>query len=195
MNAALVIVDVQHDFCEGGSMPVTGGIEVASKISEYVRQRGSEYTAIAATADWHIDPGSHWSQEPDFVDSWPVHCEVGTRGADFRPELEPALEAVGAVFRKGEQVAAYSGFEGSTEIDGEVVQLAPWLHDHGIERVDVVGIATDYCVRATALDAALEGFTTRVLLDLTAGVSAETTEVALDRLRHEGVRLETSAGD
>lgn len=171
-------------------MPVEGGIQVATKISEYVRDHGHEYAAIAATADWHIDPGAHWSAQPDFVDSWPVHCEVGTTGAHFRPELEPALASVGAVFRKGERVAAYSGFEGSTEVGGEVVMLAGWLHDQHVKEVDIVGIATDHCVRATALDAALEGFHTRVLLDLTVGVSPETTEAALERMHHDGVVLE-----
>ena len=189
MTRALVIVDVQHDFCEGGSMGVTGGIDVAGRISEYVAEHASEYTAVAATADWHIDPGDHWSADPDFERSWPVHCEVGTEGAQFRPELDPALEAVQAVFRKGEYVAAYSGFEGSAEIGGETVQLAAWLRDAGIEEVDVVGIATDHCVRATALDAAMEGFTTRVLLDLTVGVDPQTTAAALERMSEEGITL------
>ncbi|MGB7447631.1 MAG: isochorismatase family protein [Ornithinimicrobium sp.] len=189
MTRALVIVDVQNDFCEGGSMAVDGGIEVAGRISEYVVAHGSEYTAVAATADWHVDPGDHWSSEPDFDSSWPVHCEVGTDGAQFRPELAPALEAVQAVFRKGEYVAAYSGFEGSVAIDGETVQLAAWLRDAGVEQVDVVGIATDHCVRATALDAAMEGFDTRVLLDLTAGVAPETTAAALERMSEEGIVL------
>ncbi len=176
-------------------MPVEGGIDVASRISEYVRDHAQGYAAIAATADWHVDPGDHWSAEPDFVDSWPVHCEVGTTGAQFRPELEPALASVDAVFRKGEQVAAYSGFEGSTEVDGKVVMLAAWLHDQHVKEVDIVGIATDHCVRATALDSALEGFHTRVLLDLTVGVSPETTEAALERMHHDGVLIEKTAAD
>ncbi len=170
-------------------MPVPGGIEVAGKITQYVLAHSGEYAAIAATADWHIDPGSHWSNEPDFEESWPVHCEVGTEGADFRPELEPALRYVQAVFRKGEHLAAYSGFEGSASVEGEVVQLAAWLRDQDVSEVDVVGIATDHCVRATALDAAMEGFETTVLLDLTVGVAPETTELALTRLREEGVRI------
>ncbi|MGB3828854.1 MAG: isochorismatase family protein [Ornithinimicrobium sp.] len=193
MTRALVIVDVQHDFCEGGSLPVTGGVDVATKISEYVVSHASEYAAIVATADWHIDPGEHWSDTPDFTDTWPVHCEVGTLGSQFRPELDPALAHVQAVFRKGEHVAAYSGFEGSAQVDGEVVQLAAWLHDHQIDDVDVVGIATDHCVRATALDATREGFTTRVLLDLTAGVSPDTTELAIERMQEEGVVVDSSS--
>jgi len=189
MTRALVIVDVQHDFCEGGSMAVEGGIEVASRISEYVEASRSEYAAVVATADWHVDPGDHWSSDPDFETSWPVHCEVGTEGAQFRPELAPALEEVQAVFRKGEYVAAYSGFEGSAEVGDEPVQLAAWLRDAGVDQVDVVGIATDHCVRATALDAAMEGFETRVLLELTAGVAAETTAAALERMSEEGITL------
>jgi nicotinamidase/pyrazinamidase len=189
MTRALVIVDVQHDFCEGGSMAVAGGIEVASRISEYVRDHGQEYAAVVATADWHVDPGDHWSSEPDFESSWPVHCEVGTDGAQFRPELDPALESVQVVFRKGEYVAAYSGFEGSAELDGETVQLAAWLRDAGVDEVDVVGIATDHCVRATALDSAMEGFATRVLLDLTVGVAPESTAAALERMSEEGITL------
>lgn len=190
MKRALVIVDVQNDFCEGGSMPVTGGIDVAGRISEYVLANRGAYAVIAATADWHVDPGEHWSSDPDFTDSWPVHCEVGTIGSQFRGELEPALAHVQAVFRKGEHVAAYSGFEGSTDVDGEVIQLAAWLRERDIEEVDVVGIATDHCVRATALDSAREGFTTRVLLDLTAGVGPESTQIAVQRMRDEGVLID-----
>lgn len=189
MTKALVIVDVQYDFCEGGSLPITGGIEVARKISEHVAEHREEYAVIAATADWHIDPGPHFATEPDFKDSWPVHCEVGTQGSQFRPELEDALEQIDAVFRKGEYVAAYSGFEASAEINGETVQLAAWLRNQDIDEVDVVGLATDHCVKATALDAAREGFSTRVLLDLTAGVEHESTALALEILSDEGVAL------
>lgn len=189
MTKALVIVDVQYDFCEGGSLPVTGGIDVARRISEHVAHHRDEYAAIAATADWHIDPGTHFSTDPDFSDSWPVHCQVGTQGSQFRPELEGALEHVQAVFRKGEFVAAYSGFEGSTEVGGETVQLAAWLRDQDVDEVDVVGLATDHCVKATALDATREGFATRVLLDLTAGVATESTALALELLSEEDVEL------
>jgi nicotinamidase/pyrazinamidase len=188
-SRALIIVDVQNDFCEGGSLAVTGGAEVARRISEHVGSRGEEYAAIVATADWHDDPGPHFSEQPDFVDSWPAHCRVGSDGALFHPHVAGALEAVDAVFRKGHHAAAYSGFEGFTvEHDGQV-GLATWLRGRSIEEVHVVGIATDHCVRATALDAATEGFTTTVLLDLTAGVAPDTTEKALAQLREAGVEL------
>ena len=186
MGRALVIVDVQNDFCEGGSLAVDGGIAVAERIAAYVAEHGADYTHLVATADWHLDPGDHWSKTPDFVHSWPVHCEVGTPGADFRTEVQPVIARVAAVFRKGQYEAAYSGFEGATE-DG--VGMTNWLRDHGIDELDVAGLATDYCVRATALDAASAGFTTRVLTDLTAGVAPETTSRALDDFRAAGVTV------
>ena len=193
MTRALIIVDVQLDFCEGGSLAVEGGAAVAAGVTEHVERHGQEYAAVVATADWHIDPGDHWSEDPDFVDSWPVHCEAETAGAEFRPELAGALDHVQAVFRKGQYAAAYSGFEGSTEVAGEQVGLADWLRERDVTAVDVVGIATDHCVRATALDAAAGGLDTRVLLDLTAGVAAESTEAAIRELRAAGVTVGASA--
>ena len=138
-----------------------------------------------ATKDYHIDPGSHFSENPDFKDSWPPHCVVGTAGVDFHPAFDPA--AVEAVFHKGHYSAAYSGFEGAAADDG--TSLADWLRAKGVDAVDVVGIATDYCVKATAADAVAAGFTTRVLLDLTAGVSPTTTAEAVDALRAAGVAV------
>lgn len=182
---ALIIVDVQNDFCEGGSLAVAGGAAVARKITEYLAGPDGGYDYIVATQDYHIDPGSHFSAEPDFVISWPPHCVAATPGADFHPDLDTGR--VDAVFRKGERSAAYSGFEGA-DSDGE--PLAGWLRAHGVTVVDVAGIATDYCVRATATDAAAAGFSTRVLLDLTAGVAAETTRAALGELRTAGVTLD-----
>jgi nicotinamidase/pyrazinamidase len=187
MSRALVIVDVQNDFCEGGSLAVTGGAEVARRISEHVVTHLGEYAAIVATADWHDDPGAHFSESPDFVDSWPAHCRVGSDGALFHPAAEPAFEHVEAIFRKGHHSAAYSGFEGFTVEADRRVALADWLRERAIEQVDVVGIATDHCVRATALDSADEGFETTVLLDLTAGVAPDTTRAALAELAAAGV--------
>jgi len=184
---ALVIVDVQNDFCEGGSLPVTGGAAVAAGITDFVRAHRVQYDAVVGTLDWHVDPGSHFAAQPDFVSTWPVHCRAGDQGARSHPALDP--EPVDAWFTKGEHAAAYSGFEGATEDGGERIGLAPWLRDRGIDQVDVVGLATDHCVRATALDAAAEGFRTRVLLDLAAGVAPETTAAALEQLTAAGVEL------
>ncbi|MBF6085266.1 isochorismatase family protein [Nocardia cyriacigeorgica] len=185
MGRALVIVDVQNDFCEGGSLAVAGGAQVAERISAHARDHADEYSAVVATRDFHIDPGAHFSEQPDFVDSWPPHCRVGTAGAEFHPNFDTT--PVQEVFSKGAYAAAYSGFEGAAE-DGTA--LADWLKARDIDTVDVVGIATDHCVRATAMDAAASGFDTRVLLGLTAAVAPETTEKALAQLRAAGVELE-----
>ncbi|MFE6229248.1 MULTISPECIES: isochorismatase family protein [unclassified Streptomyces] len=192
MHRALIVVDVQNDFCEGGSLAVTGGADVAAAITELIGEAaGGAYQHVAATRDHHIDPGAHFAPEgqaPDYVASWPAHCVAGTEGVGFHPNFAPAVAggAVQAVFDKGAYAAAYSGFEGRDE-NGRT--LAQWLRERDVTEVDVVGIATDHCVRATALDAAREGFRTRVLLDLTAGVARETTDRALAELRAAGVEL------
>ena len=181
MSRGLVIVDVQNDFCEGGSLAVDGGAAVAAAISALLAN--SDYAHVVATRDAHHDPGAHFSSTPDYVDSWPPHCVIGTPGVEFHPAFD--TQRVEAVFDKGAHSAAYSGFEGTS--DG--VGLAQWLREQGVDDVDIVGIATDHCVRATAVDAAREGFDTAVLLDLTAGVAAPTVENALEEMRAAGVRL------
>jgi nicotinamidase/pyrazinamidase len=181
---ALVIVDVQNDFCEGGSLAVAGGGAVAGAISARLAQQGHGYQHVVATRDDHVDPGGHFSAAPDFATSWPPHCRAGTPGADFHPDLDTG--PIEEVFRKGAHAAAYSGFEGRS---GDGRALADWLRERGITAVDVAGIATDYCVRATAADAAAAGFATRLLLDLTAGVDPATTAAAVSELRGLGVEI------
>lgn len=180
MTHALIVVDVQNDFCEGGSLPVTGGAAVAAAISQLLGVP-YDYDHVVATRDHHIDPGTHFSATPDFVDSWPVHCVAGTQGAAFHLAL--VNRPFEAVFDKGEYQATYSGFEGSCE----GTRLADWLAARGVDSVDVCGIATDYCVRATALDAAAAGLSTRVLLGLTAAVAPERLPLTLEALRAAGV--------
>jgi nicotinamidase/pyrazinamidase len=189
LTRALILVDVQNDFCEGGSLAVAGGAEVARRISAYVLAHAQDYASIVATADWHANPGAHFSEHPDFLNSWPIHCRIGTDGALFHPHALPAFEHVDAVFRKGLHAAAYSGFEGFTTEGDNRVALADWLRDRAVEQVDVVGIATDHCVRATALDSGEEGFETTVRLDLTAGVARLTTDAALVAMREADVEL------
>jgi nicotinamidase/pyrazinamidase len=186
MTRALIVVDVQNDFCEGGSLAVTGGAAVAAAITEHTRAAGDRYAHVVATRDHHIDPGSHFAEHPDFVDSWPAHCVVGSDGVELHPALD--REPLAAIFDKGEYAAAYSGFEARSG----GTPLADWLRERDVEAVDVVGIATDHCVRATALDAVAAGFETRVLLHLTAGVAEATTTAALDQLRAAGIELEGS---
>ncbi|MEU4332166.1 isochorismatase family protein [Nonomuraea dietziae] len=188
MSRALIIVDVQKDFCEGGSVPVKGGADRAAAIAELVQRADGQYAFVVATRDHHIDPGAHFSDNPDFQDSFPVHCVVGSEGSEFHPDFAPAVDSgrVDEVFFKGANSASKSGFEGSTQ-DGTT--LSAWLKARDIADLDVVGIATDHCVKATALDGARAGFKVRVLLDYTAGVAADTTRTALDELRRAGVAL------
>ena len=190
MARALIVVDVQNDFCEGGSLPVAGGARVAADIGELLHRWSSHdadrpaYDVVVATKDHHVDPGAHWSLKPDFARSWPVHCKVGTDGAGFHPNLDP--QPFDEVFYKGEHEAAYSGFEGRTA-SGD--PLADWLRAHGVSEVDVCGIATDHCVRATALDSATSGFDTRVLTALCAGVADDTTAAAITEMAGAGVEI------
>jgi nicotinamidase/pyrazinamidase len=182
MKRVLIVTDVQNDFCEGGSLEVRGGAEVAEAISRYALRHA--YDHVVATRDYHVSPGAHFAAEPDFVDSWPAHCVVGTPGADFHPALDTSK--VEEIFSKGTYTAAYSGFEAFTD-DG--TDLIDWLRARDVEALDIVGIATDHCVRATALDGVRNGFAVQVLLDLTAGVARETTDAALAQMAHAGVKL------
>ena len=180
MTRALLVIDVQEDFCEGGSLAVQGGRAVAAAVAGRI----PAYELVVASQDWHVDPGAHFADEPDFVDSWPAHCVVGTAGSHLQAPLTEDLFT--AVVRKGEHEAAYSAFEGRLP-DGTV--LADWLAARGVDAVDVCGLATDHCVRASALDARRAGLQVRVLLDLCAGVAPETTERALAQLQDAGVEL------
>jgi nicotinamidase/pyrazinamidase len=181
---ALVIVDVQNDFCEGGSLGVDGGAEVARDISRYVASHGDEYDMIVASRDYHVEPGGHFSDSPDFRDSWPAHCVVGTSGADFHPDF--TVDRLDGLFSKGAYSAAYSALEA---VDEEGRTLEQVLREAGIEEMDMAGLATDYCVRATTLDAVRTGFRARVLTDLVAGVSPDSTAAALDEMATAGVEL------
>lgn len=203
MSRALIIVDVQNDFCEGGSLAVEGGAAVAGAISDYIDAHHNQFDHIVATQDWHIDPGSHFSETPDFKDSWPPHCVAGTRGAELHPDLD--TEYIQAYFQKGQYAAAYSGFEGLLAPEdavptgerqpGDASRFAPdedaiglddWLQSHDVEDVVVVGIATDYCVKATSLDAVQAGYSVTVIRSLTAGI-AEDLEEAVAEMELGGV--------
>lgn len=183
MATALIVVDVQNDFCEGGALAVSGGAMLAADIATFLASEAA-YDAVVATRDYHIDPGAHFSDDPDFIRSWPPHCRAGTPGASFHPELD--VGPVTEVFSKGQYSDGYSGFEATSPAGNE---LAVWLRSREIDSVDIIGIATDHCVRATALDAAHEGFAVRTLLDYTAGITQPTVDAALDELRTAGVEL------
>ncbi len=213
MSRALIIVDVQNDFCEGGSLPVDGGAGLAGEISEYVDAHHNQFDHVVATQDWHVDPGGHFADEPDFVESWPRHCVAGSRGAELHPDLD--TEYIQAYFRKGQFTAAYSGFEGilapeeavptgdrkggalpadsddaaeTFAADEDAIGLDDWLQSHDVEDVVIVGIATDHCVKATALDAIQAGYSVTVLRDLTVGI-AEDLDDAVAEMELGGVEV------
>jgi nicotinamidase/pyrazinamidase len=166
---ALVVVDVQNDFCEGGALAVKGGHKTAYAIASYIETEGWKYARVVTTQDWHVSPGEHFAEHPDFIDSWPVHCLADTMGSALHPALR--YTKVDARFRKGEQAAAYSGFEAGEMVSGEL--LGHFLRRGGIKEVDVCGLATDYCVKATALDGLKQGFAVRVLSELCAAISPQ----------------------
>ena len=193
MTRALFIIDVQNDFTEGGALGVAGGAAVAAGISRYLAQHPNRYDQVFASRDWHDadnDNGGHFAttDAPDFVTTWPVHCVAGTTGADYHPALDTSVVTVHV--RKGQGRPAYSIFEGVTDTGESVPQT---LDDLGIDEVDVVGVATDYCVLASALDTVAAGRTVRVLDDLVAGVDPASSALALTRLAAVGVRIEGSA--
>lgn len=185
---ALLVVDIQNDFCEGGALGVAGGTLVAQGVSRYIAEHGSEYAVIVASRDWHDgdnDNGGHFApegDEPNFVTTWPVHCVSGTHGAEYHPELTLPIETIHV--KKGQGVPSYSMFEGLSD-DGRTVEEI--LSQAGVNQVDVVGIATDHCVRASALDARNAGFEVRVLNNLVAAVSPETEQTARTEMSEAGV--------
>ena len=189
---ALFIIDVQNDFTEGGALGVSGGEAVAAGITRYLAEHPHRYDQVFASRDWHDadnDNGGHFAttDAPDFVTTWPVHCVAGTTGADYHAALNTSEVTVGV--RKGQGRPAYSIFEGVTD-EGE--PLTQRLDDLGVEEIDVVGIATDYCVLASALDAVATGRMVRVLDDLVAGVATVSSALALEQLAAAGVRVERS---
>lgn len=185
---AIIVVDPQPDFFEGGSLPVPRATATSYRIATFLAEHRGRYVAVVVTQDWHVDPGDHWSDQPDFVTSWPVHCSAGSGGAAIHESLGDVEWT--SVIHKGMHRAAYSGFEGESDAG---VPLGEVLSRHGVTHVTVVGFATDHCVLATALDACDVGFTVNVPLDLCAGVDPETTDVAITRMRQRGVAVTSSA--
>jgi len=184
---AIIVVDPQPDFFEGGALPIPGATRTAERISKYLHARGVDYDVKIVTQDWHHDPGEHWSSDPNYVTTWPVHCVAGTDGADIHSSL--VEHPWDLVIRKGRDEGAYSGFEGVSE---NGLSLSDELAKADIRRVTVVGFATDHCVRATALDARGLGLHVEVLLDLCAGVAPVTTHAAISEMSDAGIATSTS---
>jgi nicotinamidase/pyrazinamidase len=194
MSKALFVIDVQNDFCEGGALACQGGAQVAANITTYLKSSKSDYDFVIASRDWHTPNslnGGHFptqGNEPDFVNTWPLHCIAGESGAEYHPNLDASL--IDIHIKKGQGKPGYSIFDGITDTGEKLQELIQRL---GITEVDVVGIATDYCVRASALDANNFGLQVRVITSLTAGVSAASTEAAIDELVDAGVRVAATA--
>jgi nicotinamidase/pyrazinamidase len=194
MSRALFVIDVQNDFCEGGALACQGGAQVAANITTYLKSSKSDYDFVIASRDWHTPNslnGGHFptqGNEPDFVNTWPLHCIAGESGAEYHPNLDASL--IDIHIKKGQGQHGYSIFDGITDSGEKLQELIQRL---GIAEVDVVGIATDYCVRASALDANNSGLQVRVITSLTAGVSAASTEAAIDELVDAGVRVAATA--
>ncbi len=191
LKRGVIVVDCQNDFCEGGSLAVSGGAATVARIADYLLREVGDDVVVVGTADAHVDPGAHFSTSPDFVDSWPRHCVVGTHGASTHPALDPALTRIEAWFAKGADAAAYSGFEGRSTVSEET--LDEYLRRRRVGRLDVVGIATDYCVAATVRSARSLGYDVRVFTDLVAAVDAAGGDTTLRELAAEGVTLASSS--
>ena len=190
MANALFIIDVQNDFCEGGALACQGGAAVAGKITSFVNENPSRYDFVIASRDWHTpgeENGGHFppeGQEPDFVNTWPLHCLADEEGADYHPNLD--ISIIDIHIKKGQGAHGYSIFEGTTDRGEKLTDLLRRLE---IDEVDVLGIATDYCVRASSLDAVAEGLAVKVITSLTAGVAADSTEAAIDEMADAGVEV------
>ena len=190
MTRALLVIDVQNDFCEGGALACEGGSAVAAKISSFIADHKESYDFVIASRDWHTQNDSNDGHfppadiEPDYVITWPLHCIAGTQGAEYHPNLDASL--IDVHIKKGQSANGYSIFDGVTE-DG--TSFTDFLESNAITEVDVVGIATDYCVRASALDSVRKGLQVRVISSLTAGVSPESIEKAIDEMVDAGIAV------
>jgi len=191
MRNALLVVDVQVDFVEGGSLGVAGGLQVAAMIARHVRHFRYEYDFVVASRDYHESAPEHISDHPDFVNTWPPHCAVGTPGAAFVPSIQNLIREkyIQTVVTKGRNAAAYSAFEA---LDPRGHDLLDVLKEQRIDHIDVCGIATDYCVRASALDARKNQFQVRVLVNLCAAVNEATGLQALDEMKSAGCQLQAA---
>jgi nicotinamidase/pyrazinamidase len=185
---AIIVVDPQPDFFEDGPLPIAGATAIAERIRDYLAARGATFDVAIVTQDWHVSPGEHWSATPNYESTWPVHCAADSPGAQIHQAL--ANVPWDAVIHKGAREGAYSGFEGRS-LDG--ASLAEMLSERGVRDVLVVGFATDHCVKATALDARRLGLDVTVALDLCAGVTPETTRVAIIEMRDAGISIAQSS--
>ncbi|TVR71412.1 MAG: nicotinamidase [Sphaerobacteraceae bacterium] len=189
IKRALLIVDVQHDFCPGGALPAEDGDAVVPVLNRTIEKFQAAGYPVVASRDWHPEQSAHFQE---WGGPWPPHCIQGTTGAEFHKDLELPADVV--VITKGddpEEDEGYSAFEGKTD-DGK--SLAETLHDEDIEEVFVGGLATDYCVRASALDAVKAGFRTHLIVDAVRGVDVNPGDSghAIEEMKRDGVHITIS---
>jgi nicotinamidase/pyrazinamidase len=190
MQKALLVIDVQNDFCEGGALACESGSSVAGKITSFLKVQKANYDFVIASRDWHTPGQSNdghfapFGTEPDFVSTWPIHCVADTFGAEYHPNLDQSL--IDIHIKKGQGANGYSIFDGTDE---QGVPFPDLLKSLKVSKVDVVGIATDYCVRASALDAVSRNLDVTVITSLTAGVSAASVENAIDEMVDAGITV------
>ncbi|WP_144763562.1 isochorismatase family protein [Curtobacterium sp. 9128] len=195
MSRALIVVDMQNDFTEGGALGVVGGAELAVRVTAFLGRHADEYDLIVGSRDWHHgddDNGGHFAvgTAPDHRTTWPVHCVAGTPGAEYHPRLDTA--PIDVHVRKGQGTPAYSAFEATTESGEGLLEL---LTAREVHAIDIVGIATDHCVRATALDGLDAGLDVTVYPDMVVGVDPARSEAALTEIADAGGHVEPSDMD
>ncbi len=213
MFKALLIVDVTLDFCEDGKLPVEGGNTVASRIQHHLVVHGYEYKTIAVSQCWHPDDINfeHFSKTPDYVNTWPMHGIENTRGALVHPVIDQELTVYHLhqteYFKKGQTSSAYSAFEGFSDsmnilpddlngegdvilnLEGNGIGLNDWFQFHQIQSVDVVGIATEFCLRASVLDSIRLGYKTTVFPYMCAGINLESSTIAWTEMMNAGANI------
>lgn len=186
-RSALLIVDVQNDFCEGGALAVPGSARVVAALNRYLDEAGAAGMPVYASRDWHPPETTHFRP---FGGPWPVHCVAGSTGAAFHPDLRLPADTV--VISKGQRPdsAGYSAFEGLT---GDGASLTDDLRRRGVSHLLIGGLATDYCVKHSVLDALRAGLRVTVLTDAIAGVEAHPGDVrrALDEMQAAGAEIGT----
>ncbi|MEI6622623.1 MAG: isochorismatase family protein [Actinomycetes bacterium] len=189
-QSALIIVDIQLDFCEGGALPVAGGHAVAERIADYVRSHHDQFALVITTRDWHQgdnDNGGHFAEPgtlPNYRTTWPVHCVQDTDGARYAPAIAAISDLIDAEILNGQGEPGYSGFSGANTDERTLDQV---LTDTHITEVAMAGLATDFSVRATAVDAIGRGYRSVVLLDLCEGISDAGVLAAIKELLDAGV--------
>jgi nicotinamidase/pyrazinamidase len=188
MRNALLVVDLQNDFLEGGSIPVPGGTQVAAQVSRHIRHFRSEYAFVVATRDVHEDPADHFSDKPDYITTWPKHGLIGSRGATLCTPIFNLVreKIIQVVVDKGRHAGAASAFE-AQDVRGHM--LVDVLREQRVDHIDICGLITEYCIRESALDARKHEFQVRVLVNLCGAASPDNAQRAFEDMKTAGCQL------